>query len=83
MPSLRTLRTFTDDAMHDHVVASSGIRLPLDFDDGTIIQAAGYRFEGPPTPEFLKITNPVTPFTPFESYIFTRTVGILPDNGII
>jgi LysW-gamma-L-lysine carboxypeptidase len=31
LPSLRGLRTFTDDAMHDHVVASSGIRLPLDF----------------------------------------------------
>ena len=32
LPSLRRLATFTDDAMHDHVVASSGIRLPLDFD---------------------------------------------------
>ncbi len=31
-PSLRRLATFTDEAMHDHVVASSGIRLPLDFD---------------------------------------------------
>jgi N-acetyl-ornithine/N-acetyl-lysine deacetylase len=31
LPSLRSLRTFTDDAMHDHVVANSGIRLPLDF----------------------------------------------------
>ena len=31
LPSLRRLATFTDDAMHDHVVASSGIRLPLDF----------------------------------------------------
>ncbi len=31
LPSLRGLRTFTDDAMHDHVVASSGIRLPLAF----------------------------------------------------
>jgi LysW-gamma-L-lysine carboxypeptidase len=31
-PSLRRLTTFTDEAMHDHVVASSGIRLPLDFD---------------------------------------------------
>jgi LysW-gamma-L-lysine carboxypeptidase len=31
LPSLRSLRTFTDDAMHDHVIASSGIRLPLDF----------------------------------------------------
>jgi len=34
LPSLRSLRTFTDDAMHDHVIASSGIRLPLDFDAG-------------------------------------------------
>jgi LysW-gamma-L-lysine carboxypeptidase len=32
LPSLRRLETFTDDAMHDHVIASSGIRLPLDFD---------------------------------------------------
>ena len=31
-PSLRRLATFTDEAMHDHVVANSGIRLPLDFD---------------------------------------------------
>ena len=31
LPSLRSLRTFTDDAMHDHAVASSGVRLPLDF----------------------------------------------------
>jgi len=31
-PSLRRLATFTDEAMHDHVVAGSGIRLPLDFD---------------------------------------------------
>jgi LysW-gamma-L-lysine carboxypeptidase len=31
LPSLRSLRTFTDDAMHDHVIANSGIRLPLDF----------------------------------------------------
>ena len=32
LPSLRRLATFTDDAMHDHAVAGSGIRLPLDFD---------------------------------------------------
>ncbi|MCS6827751.1 MAG: M20/M25/M40 family metallo-hydrolase [Caldilinea sp.] len=31
-PSLRRLATFTDEAMHDHVVAGVGIRLPLDFD---------------------------------------------------
>ena len=31
-PSLRRLTTFTDADMHDHVVASSGIRLPLGFD---------------------------------------------------
>jgi LysW-gamma-L-lysine carboxypeptidase len=31
-PSLRHLATFTDDAMHDHVVAGSGIRLPLNFE---------------------------------------------------
>lgn len=30
-PSLRKLRTWTDDAMHDHVVAEAGIRLPVDF----------------------------------------------------
>jgi LysW-gamma-L-lysine carboxypeptidase len=32
LPSLRRLATFTDDAMHDHVLAGAGIRLPLDFD---------------------------------------------------
>ena len=32
LPSLRRLVTFTDDVMHDHVVASAGVRLPLDFD---------------------------------------------------
>lgn len=31
-PSLRRLATSTDEQMHDHVVASSGIRLPLGFD---------------------------------------------------
>jgi len=31
-PSLRRLATFTDEAMHDHVIAGAGIRLPLDFD---------------------------------------------------
>uniref|UniRef100_A0A7C1FID6 Putative [LysW]-lysine hydrolase n=1 Tax=Caldilinea aerophila TaxID=133453 RepID=A0A7C1FID6_9CHLR len=31
-PSLRRLTTFTDEAMHDHVIAGAGIRLPLDFD---------------------------------------------------
>lgn len=32
LPSLRTLRTWTDDEMHDHIHALAGIRLPLDFD---------------------------------------------------
>jgi LysW-gamma-L-lysine carboxypeptidase len=31
-PSLRRLATFTDEEMHDHVIAGSGIRLPLGFD---------------------------------------------------
>jgi LysW-gamma-L-lysine carboxypeptidase len=31
-PSLRRLHTATDDAMHEHVRAQAGIRLPLDFD---------------------------------------------------
>ena len=31
-PSLRRLSTFTDEKMHDHVIASSGIRLPPGFD---------------------------------------------------
>lgn len=31
-PSLRRLATFTDEKMHDHVIASSGIRLPPGFD---------------------------------------------------
>lgn len=31
-PSLRALHTHTDAAMHDHVEATAGIRLPLDFD---------------------------------------------------
>ena len=40
LPSLRRLATATDDAMHDHVVASSGIRLPLDFDADRFAQDA-------------------------------------------
>lgn len=32
LPSLRSLRTWTDDQMHDRVEARSGVRLPLDFD---------------------------------------------------
>ncbi|MBW7883673.1 MAG: M20/M25/M40 family metallo-hydrolase [Caldilineaceae bacterium] len=32
LASLRDLRTFTDDAMQDHVIAKTGIRLPPDFD---------------------------------------------------
>ncbi|MCB0115967.1 MAG: M20/M25/M40 family metallo-hydrolase [Caldilineaceae bacterium] len=32
LPSLRDLRTWTDDAMHDHVYARAGVRLPVDFD---------------------------------------------------
>ncbi len=41
LPSLRRLATFTDDAMHDHAVAGSGIRLPLDF-DADFFAAAAY-----------------------------------------
>jgi LysW-gamma-L-lysine carboxypeptidase len=40
-PSLRRLATFTDEEMHDHVVASSGIRLPLDFDVDRFVAALG------------------------------------------
>jgi LysW-gamma-L-lysine carboxypeptidase len=32
LPSLRSLRTWTDEQMHDRVEARSGVRLPLDFD---------------------------------------------------
>ncbi|MBI1295737.1 M20/M25/M40 family metallo-hydrolase [bacterium] len=32
LPSLRDLRTWTDEAMHDHVYARAGVRLPVDFD---------------------------------------------------
>ncbi|MEZ4868713.1 MAG: M20/M25/M40 family metallo-hydrolase [Caldilineaceae bacterium] len=32
LPSLRAINTTTDAAMHDHVTAQIGIRLPLDFD---------------------------------------------------
>jgi LysW-gamma-L-lysine carboxypeptidase len=32
LPSLRDLRTWTDDTMHDHVYARAGVRLPVDFD---------------------------------------------------
>ncbi|MBO9391335.1 M20/M25/M40 family metallo-hydrolase [Caldilinea sp.] len=38
-PSLRRLATFTDDAMHDHVIAGAGIRLPLDFDANRFVAA--------------------------------------------
>jgi len=32
LPSLRSLETWTDEQMHDHVRALAGIRLPLDFE---------------------------------------------------
>jgi len=38
-PSLRALNTSTDAAMHDHVTAQIGIRLPLDFDANTFTRA--------------------------------------------
>jgi len=37
-PSLRTINTSTDEAMHDHVTATVGIRLPLDFDANQFAQ---------------------------------------------
>ncbi len=40
-PSLRRLATFTDEEMHDHVVASSGIRLPLAFDVDRFVAELG------------------------------------------
>jgi LysW-gamma-L-lysine carboxypeptidase len=40
-PSLRRLATFTDEEMHDHVVASSGVRLPLDFDVDRFVAELG------------------------------------------
>lgn len=40
-PSLRQLRTFTDEQMQDHVTAQVGIRLPLDFDEAAFL--AGLR----------------------------------------
>ncbi len=47
LPSLRVVNTSTDAAMHDHVKAQIGIRLPLDFDaDGFVtelVQWAGQR----------------------------------------
>ena len=46
LPSLRRLATFTDDAMHDHVVASCGVRLPLNFSvDSLAAELAGWAGE--------------------------------------
>lgn len=38
-PSLRQLQTFTDERMHDHVLAQAGIRLPLDFNIDIFVDA--------------------------------------------
>jgi LysW-gamma-L-lysine carboxypeptidase len=47
LPSLRVVNTSTDAAMHDHVKAQIGIRLPLDFDADAfvteLVQWAGQR----------------------------------------
>jgi LysW-gamma-L-lysine carboxypeptidase len=37
-PSLRAINTTTDEAMHDHVTATVGLRLPLDFDPEAFTQ---------------------------------------------
>ncbi len=39
LPSLRSLRTWTDDAMQDWVEAQAGIRLPTDFDVDAFVAA--------------------------------------------
>ncbi len=39
LPSLRRLSTFTDDQMNDRVIAGAGVRLPLDFDVATFVDA--------------------------------------------
>lgn len=55
-PSLRKLRTWTDDAMHDHVVAEAGIRLPVDFPVMEFVRAlqewANETAQGSPTQPF-------------------------------
>jgi LysW-gamma-L-lysine carboxypeptidase len=38
-PSLRFLQTHTDEAMHDHVIAHAGIRLPVDFTPDVFVDA--------------------------------------------
>lgn len=39
LPSLRTINTSSDEQMHDHVNATIGIRLPLDFDVAAFLHA--------------------------------------------
>lgn len=36
-PSLRTINTTSDEAMHDHVTATVGLRLPLEFDPNAFV----------------------------------------------
>ncbi|MCX6049982.1 MAG: M20/M25/M40 family metallo-hydrolase [Chloroflexi bacterium] len=77
-PSLRGLSTFTDAAMHDHVTANVGIRLPLDFDvevfktqitswaiERVGLDAATYVSDGSlePTFEMLSFAGPLTTLT--------------------
>ncbi|MFN8492159.1 MAG: M20/M25/M40 family metallo-hydrolase [Caldilineaceae bacterium] len=63
-PSLRALNTSTDPAMHDHVTAQIGIRLPLDFDADhftkAIIEWAATRVGAPLVPRPLPLAEPLS-----------------------
>ncbi len=60
-PSLRRLATFTDEQMHDHVVASSGIRLPLDFDvDRFVAELCAWASQRAPGREKETLHSPIS-----------------------
>ncbi|MFZ1768561.1 MAG: M20/M25/M40 family metallo-hydrolase, partial [Caldilinea sp.] len=83
LPSLRRLATFTDDVMHDHVVAGAGIRLPLDFDADSFAAevcawAAARGRQGEREIQLL-FTEPLIPQSPIpQSPISQSPISIAP-----
>lgn len=78
-PSLRTINTSTDEQMHDHVAATVGIRLPLNFDaeqfaHELLAWSADYLGADPPSPQSLvsSLQSPITLTGPLT----TLTVGL-------
>ena len=61
-PSLRRLHTFTDEQMHDHVIAQAGIRLPLAFDaDGFVAALCDWAATRAGAASPLATTSPLAP----------------------